>query len=128
MRLYNNGVPKDSICSDLEYIYMHLSTYICQDCGKPAKYESRGWIAQECEEHKTQDSVKKGNRSYYVTLISSDGNGKQTKRKIDCKGYWYEYIKCLELTDENFLHYVKTGEFIKTKKVKSISSRGNKTL
>ena len=50
------------------------------------------------------------------------------KRKIDCKGYWYEYIKCLELTDEKFLHYVKTDEFIRTKKAKSISSSNNKSI
>ena len=111
MRLYNNGVPKDSVCSDLEYIYMHLSTYVCQDCGKPAKYESRGWIAQECEEHKTQDSVKKGNRSYNVTIVGFDLNqGGKYERKIPCKEYWDEYIKCLKMSDAQFLHYVKTGE------------------
>ena len=90
---------------------MHLSTYVCQDCGKPAKYESRGWIAQECEEHKTQDSVKKGNRSYNVTIVGFDpSQGGKYERKIPCKKYWDEYLKCLKMSDAKFLHYVKTGE------------------
>lgn len=111
MRLYNNGYPRDSKCSDLEYIYSHLSTYVCQECGKPAKYESRGWIAQECEEHKSDNSVKKGNRSYKVIIIGFDPNqsGKY-EIKIPCKTYWDEYIKCLKMDKEKFLKYVMSEE------------------
>ena len=95
----------------LEYIYSHLSTYICQDCGEPAKYESRGWIAQECEKHKSKDSVKKKRRTYTVKIFGFDPTqGGKYERKIPCKEYWDEYMKCLKMSDAQFLHYVKTGE------------------
>ena len=106
MRLYNNGYPRDSNCGDLEYIYSHLSTYVCQDCGKPAKYESRGWISQECEEHKSVDSIKKGNRKYSVTLFRYTPEFDQVKVIIPCKQYWDEYLKCLKMSDEKFLQYI----------------------
>ena len=110
MRLYNNGYPKDSKCSDLEAIYGLLSTYICQECGKPAKYESRGWIAQECADHKSQDSIKKAKRSYCVKIYRySYENGKE-EIKIPCKQYWDEYIKCLKMSKEKFLKYVMSEE------------------
>lgn len=111
MRLYNNGYPKDSKCFDLESIYSHLSTYICQECGKPAKYESIGWIAQECEEHKSKNSAKKSNRSYKVIITSFDPNqNRKYERKIPCKTYWDEYIKCLKMSKENFLKYIMNSE------------------
>lgn len=110
MRLYNNGYPKDSKCSDLEYIYSHLSTYVCQECGKPAKYESRGWIAQECEEHKSDNSVKKNRRSYTVRLIHFHISSGKEEIKIPCKQYWDEYIKCLKMNKEKFLKYVISEE------------------
>ena len=110
MRLYNNGYPKDSKCSDLEYIYSHLSTYVCQECGKPAKYESRGWIAQECEEHKSDNSIKKGNRKYCVKLICYRAASGREERVIPCKNYWDEYIKCLKMTKEKFLQYIMTDD------------------
>lgn len=110
MRLYNNGYPKDSKCLDLEYIYSHLSTYVCQECGKPAKYESRGWIAQECEEHKSNNSGKKGNRKYCVKLICYRAASGREERVIPCKNYWDEYIKCLKMTKEKFLQYIMTDD------------------
>ena len=111
MRLYNNGTPKDSSCYDLEYIYGHLSTYVCENCGKPAKYESRGWIAQECEEHKSKDSIKKKKKNYTITIIGFDPcQGGKYETKIPCKKYWDEYLKCLKLSDEEFLNYIKIEE------------------
>lgn len=111
MRLYNNGYPKDSKCFDLESIYSHLSTYICQTCGKPAKYESIGWIAQECAQHKSDNSAKKGNRFYKVIITSFDlDQNRKYERKIPCKMYWDEYIKCLKMDKEKFLKYVMSEE------------------
>lgn len=119
MRLYNNGVPRDSKCLDLEYIYSHLSTYVCQQCGKPAKYTTMGWVEQLCRdcfskacpnENLDKTYCKNGNRSYYITIISYNPSEGKTKRKIPCKQYWDEYIKCLKMSDEQFLQYVKISE------------------
>lgn len=111
MRLYNNGAPANSRCYDLEYIYGYLSTYVCQDCGQPARYESVGWIAQECEKHKTKDSVKKKRRTYTIKILGfNPKKGGRYTRQFSCKEYWDEYMKCLKMSDAQFLHYVKTGE------------------
>ena len=81
MRLYNNGVPRDSKCSDLECIYSHLSTYVCQECGKPAKYITMGWVEQLCRdcfikqypnENPDKTYCKKGNRNYFCRIIGFD--------------------------------------------------------
>ena len=119
MRLYNNGYPKDSKCFDLESIYSHLSTYICQTCGKPAKYMSQGWIEQFCRdcfiktfpnENPDKTYCKKGNRSYKVTIIGFSPEEGKTKREVPCKKYWDEYLKCLKMDKEKFLKYVMNSE------------------
>lgn len=115
MRLYNNGVPRDSKCSDLECIYSHLSTYVCQECGKPAKYTSMGWVEQLCrdcfirnfpKENPDKTYCKKGNRNYSCRIISFDTDKGKYERKIPCKEYWDEYINCLKMSKEKFLSYI----------------------
>lgn len=109
MRLYNEGFPKNSDCLKLEYIYSYLSTYVCQTCGKPALYQSRGWIEQECEEHKSENSEKKPIQKAYVTIrrFSIDGT---REVKIPCKDYWDEYLTCLNMSKEDFLNYIMTTD------------------
>ena len=119
MRLYNNGYPRDSKCFDLECIYSHLSTYVCQTCGQPAKYMSQGWIEQFCkdcfiknfpDENPDKTYCKKGNRSYKITIIGFSPEKGKTKREIPCKEYWDEYVKCLKMSKEKFLAYVTIPE------------------
>lgn len=110
MRLYNSGFPKESNGYELETIYSYLSTYVCQTCGKPAKYESRGWIAQECEDHKSENSIKKSRKNFTIKLIRNYPDGSKEVIRIPCKEYWDEYLKCLKMSDAKFLHYVKTSE------------------
>lgn len=115
MRLYNNGVPRDSKCSDLEYTYSHLSTYVCQTCGQPAKYMGQGWVEQFCKdcfvknfpnENPDKTYCKKGNRSYKITIIGFSPEKGKTRKEIPCKEYWDEYVKCLKMDDERFLTYI----------------------
>ena len=110
MRLYNNGYPKDSKGDELESIYSYLSIYVCQTCGEPAKYESRGWICQECEEHKSENSIKKSRKNFTLKIIRSYANGEKEIIRIPCKEYWNEYLKCLKMSKEQFLAYVTIPE------------------
>lgn len=114
MRLYNNGIPKDSNCDNLEYIYDHLSTYVCEYCGNPAKYISKGWVTQFCkecfvksfpDENPDKTYFKKGNKKYKL-IIHGFRNREEYKEEIPCKEYWDEYIKCLKMNDEQFLNYI----------------------
>lgn len=110
MRLYNSGFPEESNGHELETIYSYLSTYVCQICGEPAKYESRGWVAQECEKHKSENSIKKGRKNFTIKIIRFHPNSGEEIIRIPSKEYWNEYLKCLKMSDTKFLHYVKTGE------------------
>lgn len=48
LRIYYNGAPEgvDEVISK----YEERSTEICINCGKPAKYETKGWIMFVCDE------------------------------------------------------------------------------
>jgi hypothetical protein len=72
MRLYNNGYPKESRVGELEYIFEHLSTYVCTECGKIAKYETPGWIMELCE------SCYK---EHYMSIYVKDKNKNRKRRK-----------------------------------------------
>ena len=119
MRLYNNGYPKDSRISELEYIYEHLSTYICEDCGKPAKYETPGWITELCENcykkshsiqyQENKDKHKLPRKHYYVKIMGFR-DGKRYTKRYDSKPYWEEYLKCRKLTDNEFINYLLNEE------------------
>ena len=116
MRLYNNGYPKDSNVHELEYIYEHLSTYICEDCGRVAKYETPGWITELCEscyktsyqsvyiENKNENKMKR--KIFYVKIRGfSPDSGRYTERYA-CRQYWEEYLKCRKMSDKTFIEYL----------------------
>lgn len=115
MRCYNNGYPRDSRVSELESIYEHLSTYICEYCGKPAKYETPGWITEECEncyrEHyltqylEDKNKYKLKRKHFYIKIVGFE-NGQRYTKKYDCHAYWEEYLKCRKMTDSEFLNYI----------------------
>lgn len=115
MRCYNNGYPKESIVTELDYIFEHLSTYICERCGKPAKYETHGWIGQYCEncfkkfnetEYAENPNNCKMKRRKFVITVKGWANGSCYTKKYYSKPYWEEYLKCIKMTDEEFLNYI----------------------
>ena len=78
-----------------------------------------GWVEQLCRdcfikmcpnENPDKTYCKNGNKKYSVTRIGFSQKEGKTKEEIPCKEYWDEYLKCLKMDDEQFLHYVKTGE------------------
>lgn len=115
MRLYNNGYPKDSKVAELDYIYEHLSTYICEDCGKPAKCQTEGWIGEYCEDcfNKFNKTSQRENlekyklkRRTFTIKVKGWSNGEYYTKNYYSKPYWEEYLKCLKMSDEEFLNYI----------------------
>ena len=120
MRCYNNGYPIDSKVSELDYIYEHLSTYICEYCGKPAKYQTPGWIMEECEncykehylsqyaEDKSKYKIKRKN---FIITIQGWSDGKHYTKKYNSKPYWEEYLKCRRMSDSEFVDYILEDKY-----------------
>ena len=52
LRWYDNGLPTEGYEEYKEWLdkYEELSYKTCIDCGKPAKYFTRGWITPICED------------------------------------------------------------------------------
>lgn len=111
MCLYNFGIPRKGGADILTSLYESYSTQICHVCGKPARYESRGWIEPWCEE-----CVE---RCHYTTkkiYTRSQMCLGMWNREKECTEYTYwsfrklarEYKKCLLMTDEEFYQYIIT--------------------
>lgn len=54
LRWYDSGYPKDSKIGSIIEKYEKLSEDICINCGKPAKYYTKGWINFICEDCKNK--------------------------------------------------------------------------
>lgn len=120
MRLYDNGYPTDCNVDELNRIYEHLSTYTCEDCGKPAKYETPGWITELCEscykvsyqsqyvEDKTKNKIRRKDFTVRLIRFSTDGT---INIRYDSKPYWEEYLKCRRMSDSEFVDYLLEDKY-----------------
>ena len=59
--LYNNGATEEVL--DIISKYEYLSQFICDRCGKPADYQTSGWIENICNE--CYDASKEKEKSQY---------------------------------------------------------------
>lgn len=103
MRLYHNGATEGII--HVLYMYEHLSSYICQCCGKIATFETSGWIASYCDNcmHKTHSSRKNRIKRKFKMHIEQWKLGKTTIIKYDARRTWKLYKQLSKLTDEEFI-------------------------
>ena len=114
MNLYNNGYPDGCKAYELIHIYEHLSSYVCQSCGKIAKYTTEGWIEQCCDmcfsnKHKVGDKDKiiyKKHKKSFKIIVNTFYKGESSKYVIQSKSYWLEYLQCLKMDDNKFLDYI----------------------
>lgn len=116
--VFIQGVPVDSY--ELILIYEHLSNFVCQECGAPAKFTARGWITQLCakcfKRYYRKDTVRTYRRAkrlskplqksinFTTTHYFSDGT--ELKIRHYARPFWREYKKCLRLSDLDFLKYI----------------------
>ena len=114
MRLYNFGYPAKSRVAELEYIFEHLSTYVCEDCGDVATHTTEGWITQLCKKcfqasyisTVDLDKYKKKRKDYTVRLQRFDKELGFQNIRYDCRPYWEEYRRCIKMTDTEFINYI----------------------
>ena len=70
LRWYNGSVPADCNIYDIIDKYSDISQIVCVNCGKPARWESLGWISPYCEECK-----QKMRDVNFVPIERRDNNG-----------------------------------------------------
>lgn len=99
--LYNNGATEEVL--DIISKYEFLSQFICDRCGKPADYQTRGWLENICKKCYKAANDKKELR-YYPNTIQLDL--KPTKcRYIDDK--FVEIKQDFTDTWEKYLEKIK---------------------
>ena len=99
MECYNNGAP-EKVHKIIDK-YSVMASYICTICGKPATFETEGYIASYCDEC-FKDKVRhypgewiKPSTKYKVCGFK---DGKSYRKTISFKREWNRYIKSLEST------------------------------
>ena len=103
MRLYTYGETNE--ISQLIYMYQRLSSYLCQCCGKPAKVETREWIASYCANCLTkqpEQAVTKLRRKFVIHIEQWSSEGVRVI-KYDTRRTWKLYKQLLKLSDEEFI-------------------------
>lgn len=103
LRLYNNGEGPET-----EKVIRHyelLSMCYCIDCGKPARYETRGWVEYLCEEcfdkYESSNSYRDNYKEYKLACrlkrtdipkiirhTSIDDDGAEVPIDIDFAAMW----------------------------------------
>ena len=100
MECYNNGAP-EKVHRIIDK-YSMMASYICTICGKPATFETEGYIASYCDECFRN---KAGYAKFYRTnsikfkpnyTVHGYKNGKSYRKTISFKREWNSYIKSLE--------------------------------
>lgn len=96
MCLYHFGAPEavDEILNKYEV----MSSYICTLCGKPAVYESKGYIASFCEncwqkfnKYECEGLIEL--RTNYT--ITGFKNGEEYTKTVSFKEEWNRYLKLI---------------------------------
>lgn len=95
LRCYSNG----SASSKVEVIlqkYKYLSRFVCTECGKPAVYETRDYIASYCEDC-WKDLVRheKVDKLEFISTYEIVGfrDGQSYKRTVNVEDEWNRYLR-----------------------------------
>ena len=99
--VYDQGVPAAaSVVEDIIDKYSMMAKYVCTVCGKPATFETRGYIASYCDDC-WKDYVRhdkgewlKFKPEYTVRRFSQEGTVTET---ISFEDEWDRYLKSLEV-------------------------------
>ena len=101
LEVYNQGVPEAaSVVQDIIDKYSMMAGYVCCVCGKPATYETHGYIASYCDDcwkdcarHDKGEWIK-FKPEYTVRRFSQEGTVTET---ISFEDEWNRYVKSLEV-------------------------------
>jgi DNA-directed RNA polymerase subunit RPC12/RpoP len=95
---YHSGAPTKEV-QDIIDKYSIMASYICTNCGKPATYETQGYIASYCEDcwqnivtHEKIEMLK-FKPCYKRIIWSEDGRREEI---VSFKEEWNRYLKGLK--------------------------------
>lgn len=95
LRCYSNGAASQEV-EDIIAKYEHMAYYICCECGKPATYETRGYLASYCEDcwkdlvrHKEVEKIEF--KPYY--RVTGFAKGEHYNKTISFEDEWNRYLK-----------------------------------
>ena len=92
---YSNGAASQEVEQILQK-YKYLSRYVCTECGKPAIYETKGYLASYCEDCWKDFARYEGiNILKFMSTYKVVGfkNGKGYSRTVDVEDEWNRYLK-----------------------------------
>lgn len=96
MRLYHCGAPET--VNEILNKYEIMASYICTLCGKPAAYESKGYIASFCEncwqkinEYECGEPIE-FRTNYTITRFK---NGEEYTKTVSFEEEWNRYLKLI---------------------------------
>lgn len=104
LRVYDQGVPEAAaVVERIIDKYSMMARYVCTVCGKPATYETHGYIASYCDDcwkdyvlHDKGEWIK-FKPEYTVRRFSQEGTVTET---ISFEDEWNRYLKSLENNNE----------------------------
>ena len=93
---YTNGNEPQEV-KDILSKYEHMVSYVCTQCGKPAMYETQGYVASFCDGcWKGLARKQKAERIEFSTEFVTVGIGdKWRKRVVSFKDEWKRYCESL---------------------------------
>ena len=97
MECYNFGAPE--VVHDIIHKYSVISSYVCTRCGKPATYETQGWIASFCDDClKDMDIYERIERLEFKPYYKVSGfkNGESYEKTISFEDEWNRYLDSIK--------------------------------
>lgn len=92
---YSNGAASWGVEQILQK-YRYFSRFVCTKCGKPATYETTGYLASFCEDcWKDIKRHQNVNRLEFISTYEVVGfkDGKSYSRTVDVTDEWNRYVK-----------------------------------
>ena len=92
---YSNGAASLEVEQIIQK-YKYLSRFICTECGRPAAYETTGYLASFCmdcwKDHVRHEKV---NQLEFIPTYEVVGfkDGKSYSRTVDVEDEWNRYVK-----------------------------------
>ena len=97
LECYNNGAPEK--VHEIINKYSVMAGYICTVCGKPATFETYGYIESYCDECKNKYAQnRRGKQIKFQPEYKVVGfrNGANYEKTVSFEDEWNRYIKSLE--------------------------------
>lgn len=96
MQCYNFGAPEE--VHDIINKYSIMASYVCTCCGKPATYETQGYIESFCDDcwkdlgYESEEKIEF--KPYYKVKVFK--NGESYEKTISFEDEWNRYLNSIK--------------------------------